>query len=192
MGYRVRESAVNPSYLPSSTFTHYNTSDKLLNLLILCKIRNVKIASLSLSCCVNQIKKKKKHLSKMVGPVLACESQLTSAVITHVLINFSRFSFIILIILFPFNLYFSMNCKFYKDKHLFYLVNYLDTEIKNNPQYTERIQRILLKLILFLSESFQNTSKTSLMLNHIIYNDNDLHPPVPRHHTTSGFMIKLN
>ena len=75
----------------------------------------------------------------MVGPVLACESQLTSAVITHVLINFSRFSFIILIILFPFNLYFSMNCKFYKDKHLFYLVNYLDTEIKNNPQYTERI-----------------------------------------------------
>ena len=128
----------------------------------------------------------------MVGPVLACESQLTSAVITHVLINFSRFSFIILIRLFPFKLCFSMNCIFYKVKHLFYLVNYLDPETKNNPEYTERIQRILLKLILFLSKSFQNTSKTSLMLNHIIYNDNDLHPPVPRHHTTSGFMIKLN
>ena len=125
----------------------------------------------------------------MVRPVLACESQLTSAVITHVLINFSRFSFIILIRLFPFKLCFSMNCIFYKVKHLFYLVNYLDPETKNNPEYTERIQRILLKLILFLSKSFQNTFKT---LNHNVYNHKDLHSPVPSHHTTSGFMIKLN
>ena len=72
MCYGVRE--CYESYLPSSTFTHYNPLEKLLNLLVLlCKIRNVKIASLSLSCCVN--KKKKKTKTKMVGPVLAYECQ---------------------------------------------------------------------------------------------------------------------
>lgn len=68
----------------------------------------------------------------MVGPVLAYECQEKSAVITYVLINFSRFSFTILIRLFPFNSCFSINCIFYEDKHLFSLVNYLDPETKNN------------------------------------------------------------
>ena len=115
-----------------------------------------------------------------------------SALIIHVLINFSRFSFIKLIILFPFNSCFSINCIFYKDKHLFYVVNYLDPETKNNAEYTAKIQLILLKLILLSSKSLQNAFKTYLMLNHDSNNHNGLHPCDPSHHTTSGFMIKLN
>ena len=125
---------------------------------------------------------------KWFGHHLAYDSQYMSAVIIHVLITFTRFCFITVIRLFPF--VFSINCKFYKDKHLFYLVNFLDPGSKNNTEYTERIQWVLLKLIFILSKSFQNTLKTSLMLSYNIYNHNDLiHCPLA---TTQFLNLSLN